>query len=255
MKRINAIVVDDEIGAVHTLRGMLEEYCPMVNIIAAANTVEQGVRVAKQYRPDIVFLDIEIPPNGNGFDFLRQTEDCDFNIIFTTAYAHYAIQAINDVQPVAYLVKPYRVAELVQAIHNVAIRGKKQAPAAGSHYRGIILGDMHKGNFVFRHSEILYCKADGPCTVFYVIRFGALEHHTVYRSLREVEEELPDDLFYRVHHSYLINMAHVHRFERRGRSGVVHLAFDTRVEVSQQKIDVFIKRFHEFVRGVAPGAS
>ncbi len=116
MKRINAIVVDDEIGAVHTLRGMLEEYCPMVNIIAAANTVEQGVRVAKQYRPDIVFLDIEIPPNGNGFDFLRQTEDCDFNIIFTTAYAHYAIQAINDVQPVAYLVKPYRVAELGQPV-------------------------------------------------------------------------------------------------------------------------------------------
>ncbi len=70
-----------------------------------------------------------------------------------------------------------------------------------------------------------------------------------------MEEELPDDLFYRVHHSYLINMAHVHRFERRGRSGVVHLAFDTRVEVSQQKIDVFIKRFHEFVRGVAPDAS
>lgn len=255
MKKINAIVIDDEAGAVHTLRGLLEEYCPIVSIIAAANTVEQGVHIARQYKPDIVFLDIAIESNANGFDFVRQTEDCNFNIIFITAYGHYAIQAINEVRPIAYLVKPFRVADLVQAILKATNQGVKPAPTRDSAYRGVIVGDMHKGNFVFRHSEILYCKADGPCTVFYVVRFGAPERYTVYRSLHDVEEELPDDLFYRVHHSFIINMSHVHRFERRNRSGLVHLPFGIRVEVSQQKVDAFIKFFRSFISGNPPSAS
>lgn len=249
MRRINAIVVDDEISAVHTLRSMLEEYCPKVNIIAVANSIEQGVRAVRQYRPDVVFLDIEIPPQGTGFDFLRQTEDCEFGVIFTTAYAHHAIQAINEAQPWAYLVKPYRVAELVQAIQVAAVKSSQAGPPADPAHRGIMLSDMRKGNLVLRHSDILYCQADGPCTAFYVQRNGAVERHVVYRTLKEVEQELPDDMFCRTHHGYLVNMAHILRFERRGRSGVVHLPEESRVEISQHKMENFVQHFTDFLRG------
>ena len=249
MRNINAVVIDDERSAVHSLRGMLEEYCPMVNIIAAAHTVEQGVKVTRQYKPGIVFLDIEITPNGNGFDFLRQTEDCEYGLIFTTAHAQYAIQAINMAQPLAYLVKPYRVPELVYAIHKAALKNSKSGNVSDPIYRGIILGDMRKGNIVLRHVDIIFCHSDGPCTDFYVNRDGVLERYAFYRSLRELEKELPARLFYRTHQSYLVNMSYIHRFERRGRSGTLHFSFDLRAEVSQQKLEPFSRQFHAFING------
>jgi two-component system LytT family response regulator len=255
MKRINAIIIDDEAGAVHTLSGMLAEFCPMVHILSIADNIEQGIRAVRQYRPELVFLDIEMPPQGTGFDFLRQTEDCDFGVIFTTAHAHYAIQAINNVQPIAYLVKPIRVSELIQAIHTATVRAGKPAAAAvpaDPAYRGIVLGDARKGSLVIRHADILYCQADGSCTVFFISRDGgAIERQSVYRTLKEVESELPADTFYRTHHSFLVNMAHIQRYERQGRTGVLYLPRDTRVEVSKHKMDEFIKTFHEFLRGGA----
>ena len=251
MKRINAVIIDDELSAVHVLRGMLAEFCPMVHVQSVANSIDQGVRAVRQYQPDVVFLDIEIPPEGTGFDFLRQTEDCDFGVIFTTAYTHYAIQAINDAQPIAYLVKPIKVPELIQSIHTATVRaGKLAAAQSDPAHRGIVLGDARKGSIVIRHADILYCQADGPCTVFFIRREGgSIERQSVYRTLKEVEAELPGDVFCRTHHSFLVNMAHIQRYDRRGRAGVLFLPRDTRVEVSANKMEPFVKQFHEFLRG------
>lgn len=249
MKRINAIIIDDEAGAVHTLRGMLAEFCPMVHVQSIANNIEQGVKAARQYRPEVVFLDIEMPPQGTGFDFLRQTEDCDFGVIFTTAHAHYAIQAINSAQPVAYLVKPIKVSELTQAIHAATLRAGKSAAPPDPTHRGIVLGDARKGSIVIRYTDILYCQADGACTVFFISReSGAIERQSVYRTLKEVELELPGETFCRTHHSYLVNMAHIQRYERQGRGGVLYLPRDTRVEMSSHKMEGFIRHFHTFLR-------
>jgi len=249
MKRIKSIIIDDEISAVHTLRGMLDEFCPMVNVVQAVNNIEQAVQAVKHYHPEVVFLDIEMPPNGTGFDFLRQTEDLSYGVIFTTAYAHYAIQAINEAQPWAYLVKPYKSAELVQAIHNATVKLTKPAPSSDHAYRGIALGDMRKGNVVIRFNELIYCQAEGPCTNFYYLQNGKLERHVAYKSLKDIEKEVPDTLFCRVHHSYLINMAHVRRFERIGRTGKVYLPDETPIDVSAQKLELFHQHFSQFLRG------
>ncbi|MBK6929556.1 MAG: response regulator transcription factor [Saprospirales bacterium] len=249
MKRINAVILDDEDSAVHTLRGMLGDFCPMVNVIHVANSIEQGVRAVNQYRPEVVFLDIELPPTGNGFDFLRQTEHLHFGVIFTTAYAHYAIQAINDVQPWAYLVKPYKTNELVQAVHIAGIKANQSEALVNHRHRGFILGDMRKGNVVVRYTDLVYCQADGSCTVFFILRNNQTERLAVYRSLKDVEAELPEHMFCRVHHSFLVNMTYIQRYERLGRSGKIYLAPATSVDVSAQKMDYFIRHFNQFLRG------
>lgn len=251
MKRTRAVIIDDEGSAVESLRGMLAEFCPLVNIIQVANTVEQGVAAVKQYEPDVVFLDIEIPPGGTGFDFLRLTEDLHYGVIFTTAYPNYAIRAINEAQPWAYLVKPYKSADLVHAVHIATVKSAIPAASAVAQHshRGIILADMRKGNVVIRFNDLIYCQADGPCTNFYFNREGHLERHVAYKSLKEIEAQLPDTFFCRVHHSYLVNLSYVQRFERTGRTGHVYLPNNIQIDVSAQKLEPFSRHFHQFLRG------
>ncbi len=251
MRRINAIIVDDEASAVHSLKGMLDELCPMVSILGTAGSVEQGVSIATQYRPQVVFLDIEMPPNGNGFDFLRQTEHLHFGVIFTTAYQHYAVQAINEFQPWAYLVKPYKAAELVQAVHVAAMMSSQtDKPGAVQHQpRGVILNDMRKGNVVVRYTDLICCLTEGSLTVFHYYHNDKVESLSVYRSLREIEAELPMHLFCRVHHGALVNMAYIRRYERISRSGKIYLDADLSVEVSTQKMEHFAREFNLFLKG------
>ncbi len=249
MKRIKAVIIDDEVNAVATLRGMLEEFCPMVDIIHVAHTIDHGVEAVEQYRPEVVFLDIEMPPHGNGFDFLRRTEHLSFGVIFTTAYAHYAVQAINEVQPWAYLVKPYKTVDLIQAVHIATVKTSQSGYFARDEHRGLILGDARKGNVVVRFSDLIYCQADGSCTNFYIRRDDKVERLIIYKNLKEVEAELPEAMFCRVHHSFLVNMAFVQRYERVGRSGQIHLAAGATVDVSAQRMEAFVRQFGQFLRG------
>jgi len=254
MKHVNAIIVDDEASAVHTLRGMLEEFCPIVNILHTANTVEQGVFAANQYRPDLVFLDIEISPSGNGFDFLRQTNQLSFGVVFTTAHAQYAVQAINTAQPWAYLIKPYKAVELMQAVQTALSKAQAQSSGVPSKPlpRGIILPDFRKGSIVVHFTDLICCLSDASCTVFHFFNEDKVEQLHVYKTLREVETELPAHIFCRVHHGAIVNMAYVRRFERVGRSGKVHLNAGLATDVSAQKMEYFSRTFDLFLRGAAP---
>jgi len=254
MNHINAMIVDDENGAVNTLRGMLGEFCPEVRIVAEANSVEGALRAATQYRPDLVFLDIEMPPFGNGFDFLRPFQTLPFGVIFTTAYPQYAVEAINTVQPWAYLVKPYRVVDLMAAVRTAGerIREKNlEASVNGNTHdnSSLVIADSRKGNLVLRARDILYCEADGSATLIVLFRQGRVEKIIASRTLKEIETLLPGALFCRTHNSFLVNMSHVERWERTGRNGLIHLPGQERVEISVQRMDFFVQQFMAFVRG------
>lgn len=252
MKHVNAIIVDDEASAALTLIGMLDEFCPTVNILHTANSVEQGVFAANQYRPDLVFLDIEIAPNGNGFDFLRQTNQLSFGVIFTTAHAHYAVRAINTAQPWAYLIKPYKSQELMQAVQIALSRMQPSASPSKPLPRGIILPDFRKGSIIVHFTDLICCLSDASCTVFHFFNEDKVEQLYVYKTLRDVEAELPAHIFCRVHHGAIVNMAYVRRFERVGRSGKLHLNAGLATDVSAQKIDYFTRTFDLFLKGAIP---
>ncbi|MBK9337066.1 MAG: response regulator transcription factor [Lewinellaceae bacterium] len=252
MHQINAIIVDDEASAVLTLRGMLEEFCPMVHVIHIASSVEQGVFAANQYRPEVVFLDIEMHPNGNGFDFLEQTNRLDFGVIFTTAHAQYAVRAINATQPWAYLVKPYKAAELIQAVQTAVLNVRLPDAPVASQPRGIILSDMRKGNVVVRYTDLICCLSDGSCSVFHYYDEDKVEQLAVYRTMRDIEAELPGHLFCRVHHGAVVNMAYIRRYERIGRSGKLYLVSNLTTDVSTQKMEHFTREFDLFLKGGEP---
>ena len=112
---IKAIIVDDELGARESLSKMVEKNCKNIEIVAKADSMISAYDAISKHQPDLVFLDIEMP-NGNAFDLLEKFKEIDFDIIFTTAYDHYAIKAIK-FSVIDYILKPVDSEELIQAVH------------------------------------------------------------------------------------------------------------------------------------------
>lgn len=240
---ISALLVDDERGAINTLKNMLGEYCPQIEVVGTALSVREGVEMVAKLQPDIVFLDIEMPPVGSGFDFLKKCGDISFGVIFTTAYPQYAIQAINAVQPWSYLIKPYSVLQLKHAVDISAekLRQKQDSAVKNAQQQRIILQDSRKGTIVLYAEEIMYCRAYGSFTDLVIWKNKRVEKFTSSRRLGEFEAELTTSLFCRTHHSYLVNLNYVEQLERTGRNGQLHLAH------TEQKIPVSIAKMEKFL--------
>ncbi|MBK9335514.1 MAG: response regulator transcription factor [Lewinellaceae bacterium] len=249
--RLVTVLVDDEIGAINTLRGMLGEYCPQIFVAASAMSVKTAVEAAVAIEPDLLFLDIEMPPLGKGFDVLEQCAPYNFGVIFTTAHPKYAIDAITLAQPWAYLVKPFSVSELRAAVQVAENRLRSRDMSLLDHARRqpLIVQDSRKGTLVLRAGNIVYCQAGGSFTDIYVWKNGTMEKITTSRNLGEYEAELPGLLFCRTHNSFLVNMTLVERFERTGRNGVVHFSVPgSQAGVSVAKMEVVAKHFEELTR-------
>ena len=210
MKRINAILIDDELTAVQTLRGMLAEFCPMVNVIQTANTIDQAVQAVEQYRPEVVFLDIEMPPHGTGFDFLHRTEHLPYGVIFTTAYDSYALRAFQ-VNSVDYILKPVDQDDLARAFSKLR---QLRTPAAldadilqkmmqalqprqfkdrfmvkvGDHLTAIDAGDI---DFFFGENKIVW------------LRHQNKRKYPVDYTLDQLEDMLDPSRFFRLNRQYI----------------------------------------------------
>ncbi|MEY3249462.1 MAG: hypothetical protein RL742_1505, partial [Bacteroidota bacterium] len=157
--KIRAFIIDDEVSAIHILRGMLNEYFEDVIIVGQAVSFAQAINLLEQTDPDVVFLDILMPPWGSGFDLLQKIPDPNWGVVFTTAYPSYAIQAIQETQAWGYIVKPIRLSDLQLTMENVRSRLSRQPDV-----RRLIIPDQRRGNVIIRFSDILYCKAGGNTT-------------------------------------------------------------------------------------------
>ena len=249
MKKINALLIDDETSALKTLKGMLQHYFPQVNVLDTALSVNDAYQKVMKLQPDLIFLDIEMPPFGSGFDLLNRCGDYTFGVIFTTAYPKYAVQAINDIQPWAYLIKPFSVNDLERAIETaeeklIAKRAEAVGEDTSSH---LVLPDARKGNIIIPVSQILYCKADGATAdIFYKIG-DKTTSFSASRTLKDMEGQLPENVFCRCHHSYVVNLMFVERFEQTGRNGVVHLKNKEAIPVSVSKMEHFTERLYGYL--------
>src|SRR3954471_1746535 len=123
---IKAIIIDDEMHCRKTLSMLLKEYCPDVQVMEQCSDAEAGLEAIKKFKPDLVFLDIEMP-HMNGFEMLEQFSEISFPVIFTTGYDQYAIKAFR-FSALDYLLKPVEPKELIAAVHKVQTR--KQLPEA-----------------------------------------------------------------------------------------------------------------------------
>ena len=233
--KLKTVLVEDEAQSREILRNYLDKYCTDVEIMGEASTVQEGLEQIKKTEPELVFLDVEMP-FGNAFDLLDQLPERNFEIVFVTAYDHYAKDALNS-HAAYYLMKPINIEELVRAVSYVLEIKEKEKRLERLVLRtglpraeGKITIPQLDGFQVLNAAEILYCKADDNYTEIFLENKKIL----VSKTLKHFEETLAEFSFIRVHKSFLVNMNAVVKY-RKGKGGSVLLSNGKELAVSPSR--------------------
>jgi len=245
MQVLKALLVDDELNSLQNLQLKIQEFCPEVRVVAQTQRPEDAIVLIQQHKPDVVFLDIEMP-RMSGFKMLEQIPDIDFEIIFITAYNHYAINAIR-ISAFDYLVKPVSIKDLQQSIErlgNFAV--KKSSERADVLKRNL-------ANPKSQEDQIAIPTNDGLefIQIRQIMRIESSSNYSklilldghqllVTRQLKDFEELLGDYRFYRIHHSHLINLNYIIKYVR-GDGGQVTMRNGDIIDVSRRKKEIFLK--------------
>lgn len=243
---MNAIIIDNEKDARHSLRRLIELFCPKITISDAAVGVKTGIESIYKHRPDLVFLDVEMD-DGTGFELIKAFEDSlFFKVIFTTAYEKYAVQAIR-LSAVDFLLKPIDPDELQEAVNKVEKRFHKEEELiklkalrlniTETSGQRIVLKDQ-SNIYVVKIEDIVYCAGEGSYTTFYLI---SEEQIIISKNLKVYEKLLPEDAFFRVHTSYLINLSKIKRIAK-GIQDIVVMEDGSEIPVSVRRKADLIKR-------------
>lgn len=242
---LTVVIVEDELHSRETLKNLLNEYCDDVKILSLAKSVKEGIMEIQEHRPDLVLLDVEMSI-GTGFDLLEKVQYLNFEVIFTTAFEHYALKAIK-FSALDYLLKPIDVEELQDAISKV----QKKKRQTRNKKLEILLSNMDnkdlreqtitlstsQGFEFIPVNEIIYCKANGSYTNFHLKK--ASKSLLVSKRLKEYENLLVEHNFMRIHHSYLINLAEVKNYLKAD-GGHVTMKDGSLVSISSKKKEEFL---------------
>ena len=207
MQRWKALIVDDERLARKELRSMLAEH-PVIDIIGEAENVEQALQFLRNHKPDVLFLDIQMP-GQSGFHLLEQIQPI-FKVIFVTAYDAYAIRAF-EVNALDYLLKPINPVRLAQAIERL-MEGDPLSvmPARKLDYDDRLFVESGERSYFLSISTIVSIHAADDYSE--VLRADG-QKSLVLKSLREWEERLPEKHFTRIHRSAIVNLNYVDKIE------------------------------------------
>ncbi|MEM6630356.1 MAG: LytTR family DNA-binding domain-containing protein [Bacteroidota bacterium] len=245
---IQTIIVDDELHCLETLAWELEENCPDVKILAQCSSPTQAIQTIKAHKPDLVFLDIEMPLM-NGFDILEKLPELEFEVIFTTAYDEFALKAIK-VNALDYLLKPIDSDELIKAIDKVRIQKEAYSTqelleklfetlrARYPKFNSIALPTMEGLEFV-NINEIIHCESFSNYTKLYTLNGDSL---LISKTLKEVEKQIKGHEFFRVHHSHLVNLMYIKRYVK-GKNGYLIMKNNVQIPVARSKKEEFLKLF------------
>lgn len=248
---IHSIIIDDEASCINRLEGLLQQHAgSLVHNEKSCRTFEDGINAITQLRPDLIFLDIQIH-DKTGFDLLRQVGQTNFELIFTTAYEQYAIQAFK-FSAMDYLLKPVDKEDLLQAIQKVNSKRMKENNAEKLdvllHNIKNISGQSKKivvptisGVTVLSVNEIIRCEARINYTTIFL---KDKQKIMVARTLKEFEELLKDHYFFRVHQSHLINLYCVKSYHK-GKGGSILMTDNSTIEVSSRRKADFLKQLAE----------
>lgn len=247
MNTVKALIIEDEERAQSYLMGLLHEFCPKVQVLGCADSPETGKELIDVYKPELVFLDIQMN-GGTGFDLLKSLDRIDFDVIFTTAFNDYSMEAIK-VSALDYLLKPIDSNELIAAIakhrkkkHPLDIQGVSallnnlQSSAA----KKIAVPDA-QGITYINLSEVIRFQGDGNyCKIF--LDNGKQLLST--KRIKEYESAIPNATFFRVHQSHLIDLKKVVRFVH-GKTGSAIMSNGTEIEVSRRRKSELLERLEK----------
>jgi two-component system LytT family response regulator len=253
MEPLRAIIVDDEYKSREVLKILLSKYCTGVEIMGSASGIKEAKQQIEENKPDLVFLDIEMP-DGGGFKLLESFKEPGFNVIFVTSYDYYALKAIK-FSALDYLLKPVPIGELKRAVEK-AILLKQQSILLGAQLKvlssnltnpsspgKLYLNNKTKTGYVMVN-DIMYLCADINYTTIYTCDG---QKQVVAKPLKEYDEILctPETGFLRIHKSFIVNPFFVERMEYDDPLRIV-LPGNTFLEVSRRKK----KEVEKFLRGI-----
>jgi two-component system, LytTR family, response regulator len=218
MKNLKAIIVDDERLARVNLTNMLEHH-PEIEIVGEAGSCDRAVELINLHDPGLIFLDIQLS-GETGFDLLEMI-DRSIKIIFVTAYDEFALRAF-EVNAIDYLLKPLNPQRLKESIDRV-LRSEKNIKSAGKNYEYSDSIYVKLNNYASRFIKISSITFIEPVGNYSRIVTSEGKRCLVLKTLKQWQEELPNDNFVRIHRSSIVNIDHVDHIERE--SNALHKAF------------------------------
>ncbi|MFN6074808.1 MAG: LytR/AlgR family response regulator transcription factor [Fluviicola sp.] len=247
---MKTLIIDNEPEIAEGLSDLLQLFCPEITEVKIENTTPGGIAAIQYYKPDVVFLDVELN-EGTGFDLLKQVPELNFQLIFITAHDKYAVNAFR-FSAIDFLVKPIDPEALQEAVERAKNGLKKNQiteqlkvlvdKSENNREKKIVLRDSDAIYFV-TIDDIYFCQADGPYTTFYIKDMNKI---VVSKNLKEYEELLQDYGFERTHHSFLVNLKKVKRFDKKD-GGTLILQDDYSVFLSQRKKDQVLKKIEDLL--------
>jgi len=237
MDRYTAILIDDEEPGRRNLSVLLGKYCPEITIIAEASNAAEAKEKILSLTPNVLFLDINMP-ELNGFDLLDSLTKKDFAVVFVTAHKDYGIQAVK-AGAIDYILKPIVIKELQQAVNKITDHfNQKKSDLVIENEKPGRITLSHTGGFsVIEMKDIIRLEAESNYTRVFV---QEKKSYFVSKPLKVFEDNLKDNIFFRVHRSYIINLLFVKEFLRED-GGVLVMVDDAKIQLPKARYNDFME--------------
>lgn len=248
---LKIVIVEDDSQTVELIFEILNSFCKDFSIVGVANDIDSALKIIPEKSPDLVLFDINLP-DGTSFDIIQQLDNVNYKMIFITAHDKYAIRAIK-LSALDYLLKPINPKELVEAVEHAkklineecsdiqlnALKNNTQKIKQVS--EKIVLKTM-ESIYLIDVIDIIRCESGGAYTFFYL---NGGRKITVSRLLKDYDELLQNEGFFRVHQSHLININFIDKFDKK-QGGSLIMKDGANVPVSYRKKDKLLKMFEFF---------
>jgi two-component system LytT family response regulator len=235
---LKGLIVDDELSGRENLKTLIESYCSEIKIIGTASSAVEAKNMIGYLSPDVVFLDVNMPVL-DGFDFLDSVDSSKFMVVFVTAHDDYAIKAIK-ARAIDYLLKPIDIKELQQAVKRL-VNNFNDNVNSSNHCEKIVLPVSH-GFKVMSAVEIIRLEAEDCYTHVFTTSEKKI---TISRTLKEFQDRVSGNYFFRVHKSHLINLGHIKNYSKLD-GGCITMSDGVNINVARRKGEEFSVRFKEF---------
>jgi len=249
---LSAVIIDDEIDAIRSIETIISDYCPNVRVAGTAQSAAEGIKNIRDKNPDIVFLDVEMP-HGDGFKMLEGIEEINFDVVFITAYNHYAVKAFK-VNAVDYILKPIDIDEFINAVVKVEERRNNNVPSGRNKYDKV-LGALRselksklelptmEGKEYIDVDEIIRIEADGSYSAFHIDNDKII---LVSKTLKEFKSLVNSYNFFRPHNSHIINIDKVKKFSK-SEGGKIVMTDNSEVPLSRNNRELFREKMKEII--------